>query len=197
MNSLQLDGAIIVNRLHTTGFNGLLEAEIPVAKMHNIASVKASGKIEITFNKGQIVACQLWIGLNQGSIALDQITNILNRAGTLEWRTAMMSPRNTDQIARVYLSSQTGPLSIPPSPSSAETAPAIPAVMPLTSSAIVYRIRETELNQFQDASKRKVYQLIDGQRTIERIALLSRLSTETTMYIIQQMRAQGIVSFSQ
>ncbi|GCE25519.1 hypothetical protein KDA_10030 [Dictyobacter alpinus] len=192
MTSLQLDGVIIVNRLHAIDFNGLLEAEIPAARMYTIAGVNAAGKIQITFNRGQIVACQLWVGPNQGSIALNRIESILNLAGVLEWQTSTMSPQNTDQISRVYLSSQTAPLAISP-----QTSSAIPAVMPLTSSAIPYRIRETPLNQFQDASTRKVYQLIDGQRTVERIAQLCRLSTETTMYIIQKLRAQGILSFSQ
>ncbi len=172
MYNLQLDSEAILRRLKESNAYGTLQTDIPPSVMFEWFTVRALGKIQLTFQRGEIIACSLATDGGVISQHKDQILGLLASLGVLRWQLILPTDRASSSL------------------------PDTPTPHPSTSpfSMVPYRIRSARLDQFQNIFERKVYQLIDGQRSIERIAVLVRLTKENTMAIIQKLRTEGTIA---
>lgn len=197
MNNFQLDGETIIALLNQRKTNGIIEAEVSPQAMFEIVRIREPGVVEMTFQRGEIVACSLTS--KSGRVVISEraaLLKILPQAGVLQW-----------QLELSTTSIQATPAPFPAlRPALPNTAPTqrvssaeIPAVFsrsaPYQAKSIPYRLGEIQLHQIQDPTVRKIYQLIDGQRSVDKISVLSRLPQPTVSLALQQLHAWGIVAF--
>ncbi|HEY7417045.1 MAG TPA: hypothetical protein VH593_17795 [Ktedonobacteraceae bacterium] len=178
MEYLQLEIELILLHLKENRASGSLQADLPERFMLAAFSQRAPGKAQLTLQAGEVVSG--FIATPQAVLLQhkQQILRVLAQAGVLSWQLILAAT----------------PQELP----SAQTNPRLPA-LPVTDSllrfsSIPYRTHQIGLEFFSDLMARRVYQLIDGQRSIERIALLAHVTPEYAISLIQYLREQGFVS---
>jgi hypothetical protein len=272
MYNLQLDSRTILQRLKESKTHGTLQADIAPGIMLEKLSIKGAGKVKITIQFGEIVACDFYTSSGV-SHQKEEVLGLLDRIGALEWQLLLSTEvgpvptsgtfQTTDplRISRVSHQSPPQPTSgvsyntppprptsrvsyntPPPQPTSGvsyntpppqpisgvsyNTSPPqstsgvsynIPPPQPTSGVSyntspsqnviseklrspiafIPYRVRTISLVLFRDQADRKVYQLIDGQRTIGRIAVLAHIQPQDTVGIIQRLQAEGIIALKE
>lgn len=171
MYNFHLDSEAILNRLEESRADGMLQADIPLQMMLEVFGVREPGKVQMFFQQGRIVTCSLTTASSVLLSKKEQILQALSRMRKLHWQLTL--PLNNLATPIV------------------EAPPA--RQQDSVSSAIPYRTQLIRLDQFSDVHERKVYQLIDGQRSIERIAVLACLNRENTLTLIRKLQGYGIV----
>ncbi|HEU5375253.1 MAG TPA: hypothetical protein VFV38_07430 [Ktedonobacteraceae bacterium] len=186
MYNFQLDAETIVTRLGQTRTTGTLQAEVPPQTMLQIMKIKETGTVQIVFQKGEITSCALTTKQGRDiTRSAKELFQLLAQMGILQWQLLLTTPASQ---APAPQAPENVPHYVQPE---ASASPAPPTFFPWTS--VPYRLQEVDINQLQDWTVRKVYQLIDGQRSIEKIIRLSRVAPEITMHIVQQLYAQQII----
>lgn len=180
MNSFQLDGETIVKVLSQRKTDGTLSAEISPQTMFEMVKIKEPGRVVIVFQKGDVIACMLSTGSGR-LVTKDQerLSQLLLLAGVLHWQLELASANKqlTEPLQAVR--------------------PALPAVRPTFADLVPYRLREVQVDQIQDLMLRRVYQLVDGQRSIEKLSVLIRIPPDTLVLALQQLHQWGLIAFYQ
>lgn len=178
---LQLEIDLILLHLKENRASGILQADLPERFMMSVFSQRATGKVQITLQAGEIVSG--FIATPQEVLVQhkQQVVRFVAQAGVLSWQLILA----TDAEGR-----PTG-----------QTNPRLPA-QPVDNrlprpSSIPYRTRQISLESFTDPIARRVYQLIDGQRPIERIAMLARVPPDYALALIRYFWEQGVIELIQ
>lgn len=181
MEYLQLEIDLILLHLKENRASGILQADLPERFMMSAFSRRASGKVQITLQAGEVVSG--FIATPQEMLVQhkQQVIRAVAQAGVLSWQLILA----TDAEGR-----PTG-----------QTNPRLPA-QPVENrlprpSSIPYRTREIALEAFADPSARRVYQLIDGQRSVERIAVLAWVPSDYALALIRYFWEQRVIEFIQ
>lgn len=195
----QLDGETIIGVLRRRKTNGTLSAGVSPQSMVGMLKIKEPGVVTMIFQKGEIVACRL--ATSAGRVCtedLRELTRLLAQAGVLHWSlelsTTLEWPVQTRQTTSSYPTVQ------PPTPAQAPAPrPAAPPPLPtpLSWQSIPSRLREVQVDLIQDMTLRRVYQLVDGQRSIEKVSALSRLPVDAVMLAVQQLQRWGLVGMQE
>lgn len=177
MEYLQLEIELILLHLKENRASGILQADLPERFMLLAFSRKEPGKVQLTLQAGEVVSA--FIATRQDIVLQhkQQVVRALGQAGILSWHLALADD--------------------PQEPPLTQTNPRLPAWNApdnvIRSSSIPYRTQQIGLEYFYDLMARRVYQLIDGQRSLERIALLAHVTPEYAIGLVQYLREQGIV----
>jgi len=174
---LQLEIELILLHLKENRASGVLQADLPERFMLFAFSRKEPGQVQLTLQAGEVVSA--FIATRQDIVLQhkQQIVRALEQAGILSWQLILADDPQESRLT------QTNPRL---------TAWGVPDNQ-LRSSSIPYRTQQIGLEYFYDLMARRVYQLIDGQRSIERIALLAHVTPDYAISLIQYLREQGIV----
>ncbi len=177
MEYLQLEIDLILLHLQENRASGILQADLPERFMLAAFSRRAPGKAQISLQAGVVVAG--FIATPEEVLVRhhQQVVRFVMQAGVLSWQLILATE------AEGRPSGQTHP-----------RLPAQPAVPRLPNPAsIPYRTHQISLDFFADSVARRVYQLIDGQRSVERIAVLARVPLDYALALIRSLWEQGIL----
>jgi hypothetical protein len=177
VESLQLEIKLILPHLKENSPSGILQADLPERFMLFAFSRNEPGKVQITLQAGEVISGS--ISTHQGVLLQhkQQVLRVLEQAGMLSWQLILaVDPQE-------FPHPQTNPQ--PPDQDSSGSL--------LLASSIPYRSRQIGLEYFADLLARRVYLLIDGRRSIERIALLAHVTPDYAIELLQYLREQGIV----
>jgi hypothetical protein len=178
---LQLEIDLILLHLKENRASGTLQADLPERFMLSVFSRRGTGKVQITLQAGEIVSG--FIATPQEMLVQhkQQVIRLVAQAGVLSWQLILEADPQERPI------NQTNP-----------RLPAQPANNHLPRSfSIPYRTRPMALEAFADPSARRVYQLIDGQRSVERIGVLARVPPDYALALIRYFWEQGIIELIQ
>lgn len=180
MEYLQLEIDLILLHLKENSASGVLQADLPERFMLSVFSLKEPGQVQITLQAGEVVSA--FIATPRGVVLQhpQRVVGTLAQVGSLYWQ-LMLAP-DPQEISH----SQTNPrLAAQPAATN----------MPLMLS-IPYRTQQLPLAYFTDPTARRVYQLIDGQRSIERIAVLARVPSNYALDLIWYLYKQGALELN-
>lgn len=179
MEYLQLEIDIILQHLKENRASGVLQADLPERFMLAAFSRRAPGKVQLTLQAGTVVSGFLATPQDVLLQNKQHIIQIVAQAGVLSWQLILTADPQERTIN--------------------QTSPRLPALLAEPTLprlySIPYRISQIALEAFTDPTARRVYQLIDGQRSIERIAALARVPSDYALALMRYLREQGIIEF--
>lgn len=168
----KLDLAAMVQILHEFRQNGILQTEI-----RNVRGLKGPLQVQLDLADGEIISCMIQDSHGQILYTNNDALSLLADLGPLDWTLTLKQSIPQVSITDTYLS--VPPLHPPPI-----TRPRIPR-------------RAIHLNQAQMNSwprkHRMVYVLVDGQKTIENIALMLSLTPDAVEEVLHELQSIHVI----
>lgn len=177
MEYLQLEIDVILLHLKENRASGILQADLPERFIMAAFSRRGPAKVQLSLQAGEIVSG--FISTPQEVLLQhkQQVVRTVAQAGILSWQLILAAD------VQERPSSQTNPR-LPAQPVNNH----LPRMF-----SIPYRTRQIALESFADPTARRVYQLIDGQRSIERIAALARVPPDYALALIGYLCEQNVL----
>lgn len=165
MRIYQLDIETLLSLLYEAGQSGRLSTTLP----SGVPGFKQFCQANIGLQEGKIVFCQIEQSNGRVLVSGKQALQILSRAGTREW-----------QLEEAQFRQATSPVATPAPPTVTTATPLSSQERQRGLSVIPQRgafINQNTLSHFS-RQQRRVLNLVDGIRSVERIAMLLSASSD-------------------
>jgi hypothetical protein len=172
-----IDLATILQLLHEFRRNGILQAELP----SGVIGFKEPCQALIELAEGEVVSCYIKSANGRTILASEDGLSVLSDLGTLNW---LFTPRQEL-----------------PAPGSRDSSMSIPVVRPMTSvpSPVIPRrivhVGQEDLNAWP-RKYRRVFVLIDGERSAEKIAAILSLppgGVEEVLEVLRRLQSMRMI----
>jgi hypothetical protein len=173
-----IDLATILQLLHEFHRNGILQAELP----SGVPGFKRYCLVLIDLAEGKIVSCHIKNGSGQTLLAGDDALIVVHDLGKLEWTF-------TSQQESSLLSLRDSTMDIP----------VVRAMTPMPAQSPIPRrivqVGQEDLNSWP-RKYRRVFVLIDGERSAEKIAAILSLppgGVEAVVEVLRKLQSIGVI----
>lgn len=177
-----IDLATILQLLHEFHRNGILQAELP----SGVPGYKKYCQVLIDLAEGKIISCHIKNGSGQTILAREDALSVVYDLGKLEWT---FTPRQESPLLSLRDSSMDIPVVRPMTP--------MPAQSPIPQRIV--QVGQEDLNSWP-RKYRRVFVLIDGERSVEKIAAILSLppgGVEEVVEVLHKLQSIGVIAMKE
>ncbi|MFL5663597.1 MAG: hypothetical protein ACJ8BW_19995 [Ktedonobacteraceae bacterium] len=172
-----IDLATILQLLQEFRRNGILQAELP----SGVPGIREPCQALIELAEGKVVFCHIKNANGRTVLASEDALNVLNGLGTLNW---LFTERQEPPASGLRDSSMSVPVVRPMAYA--------PSLIPRR----ILHVGQEDLNAWP-RKYRRVFVLIDGERSAEKIAAILSLppgGVEEVLEVLRKLKAMGIIA---